>query len=269
MLRGVVICLVLVSCSYVRPGRCMNIILGGIFSSTDNLLDFHLFQPAIETAFLKVRKLVDSGEYLNFSITYILRESNTSCTQANINNAGGLSYELYRNYEVMGFLGPPCSFHTEITADLAVYWNLPVLTGSSTSVNLENKARFQTLTRTSYKSSAIANFLVRLFEYFEWRLCAIAIGDPPEYHNAITVPAILEIFNGAGIMTLEYLEHRTEREDFFERLTEMLVQKARGNFYITNIYVNAKGATLTHIGERSMAQTPPSVSFCVTFSTIH
>ena len=87
--------------------------------------------------------------------------------------APGIATKLYIEHEIKAFIGPPDSAETERIADLAAYWNIPILSGVSTYSALDNKKRYQTLTRTSNKISTIVTVTNLLFKEFEWNAAAI------------------------------------------------------------------------------------------------
>lgn len=87
--------------------------------------------------------------------------------------APGIATTLYYEHKVKAFIGPPDSAETERVADLAAYWNIPILSGVSTYSALDNKSRYLTLTRTSNKISTIVAVTNQLFKEFAWNAAAI------------------------------------------------------------------------------------------------
>lgn len=168
---------------------------------------------------------------MNFSISYVLKETNPICSPTVLNDAGGKTVELYLDYNVTAFFGPPCSFHTALAADIAAYWKLPVIVGAAVSGTLEDKNRYTTLTRSAYRSEAFAIFLKRIFEYFGWRRCAIIKEDHVRsYHNAITLPDILKVFDINNILLKLYV---TNGSMVSKHILYKVQDEARGKTHFT------------------------------------
>ena len=53
-------------------------------------------------------------------------------------------------------------------SDLAAYWNIPILSGTSTSSDLSVKSRHTHFTRLSYDINDMANLLYFVFEQYNW-----------------------------------------------------------------------------------------------------
>lgn len=136
--------------------------------------------PAVDIALETVQQRITEGHYVNFSMTSFYRNTGPLCSPNHI-IAAGISSRLYFENDVVAFIGPPCSFATVAVADLSAFWNVPVITGVSTSADLDNKSRFKTLTRTSYKLGSLAEFMARIFEMFQWRRCAIVWDNWPTF----------------------------------------------------------------------------------------
>eukprot|EP00057_Strongylocentrotus_purpuratus_P014597 XP_011669071.1 PREDICTED: atrial natriuretic peptide receptor 1-like [Strongylocentrotus purpuratus] len=149
-----------------------------------NLNEIHL-RPAIDIAFEKVNNGAARGLYLNFSMSYVFRETGPDCGRP-VMEAPAIAAELYRRYSLDGILGSPCSYETVGIADLAAYWNLPVVTGVSTSAVLDDKSRYRTLTRTSFKTGVLAKAVVAFFEEYEWRQFAL-VWQYPGYSSLIAI----------------------------------------------------------------------------------
>ncbi|XP_041481819.1 atrial natriuretic peptide receptor 1-like [Lytechinus variegatus] len=141
-----------------------------------NLNEIHL-RPAIDIAFEKVNDGAAGGLYHNFSMSYIFRETGPDCGRP-VMEAPAIAAELYRRYPLDGILGSPCSYETVGIADLAAYWNLPVVTGVSTSAVLDDKNRYRTLTRTSFKTGVLAKAVVAFLEEYDWRRFALVWQFP-------------------------------------------------------------------------------------------
>ena len=55
--------------------------------------------------------------------------------------APGIAAEMFYTNDLHAFFGPLCSEETAAVADLASFWNVPILSGVSTSGIVDDKAR--------------------------------------------------------------------------------------------------------------------------------
>ncbi|XP_070535597.1 atrial natriuretic peptide receptor 1-like isoform X2 [Ptychodera flava] len=133
-------------------------------------------QPGIDIAFEEVQRRVDSGEYVNFTMSYIWKNTGTECTPSKDFGPASAA-DLYYNYNVDAFIGPGCSWATEPTARLAKVWNLAVVSGVATEQALIQKDIYTTLTRVSYNSDSLSNFYVKVFERFGWTKASVIVAD--------------------------------------------------------------------------------------------
>ena len=140
------------------------------------LIDRFRIQPAVDIAMESVKRLVDTGSYLNFSMSYVFHSTGTRCSPSMM-SAPGIASKLFYRQGITVFLGPACSFECKGVADLAAYWNVPILSGASTSGDLNNKAQYKTLTRTAFQLGVIGHFSVALFNKWSWTRCSIIWDD--------------------------------------------------------------------------------------------
>lgn len=173
--------------------------IGLILNGPDSLLDQSNLKSPVDLALSRIEDLVRRKKYLNFTLNFILKETTNMCSASGLIIAGGQTAELHFHNNVHAFIGPPCTFDMIATADLAAYWNIPALTGASVSGTLENKARYQTLTRSAFRSKAIARFLRQMFLQFDWARCAILTHKEMNYHSSITTPDVIETFKVSAI----------------------------------------------------------------------
>ena len=87
--------------------------------------------------------------------------------------SSGVASDLYYEHNIKVIFGPPCSDETERGAEIAAYWNIPILSGLSTASILNNKDAYLTLTRTSSKISTLVDFIVKVVDEFEWLAVAV------------------------------------------------------------------------------------------------
>lgn len=227
--------------------------LGFILNGPNSLLGESNLRPPVDIALDDIEGLVKRGLYLNFTLSYVFRESTISCNSFDARIAGGLSAELYYEHKVFAFIGPPCTFDMISTADLAAYWNLPVLVGAGVSGTLEAKSRYLTLTRTAFRSKAIANFVKQIFDLFRWMRCAILVRMST-FHSLITVPDIMAIFEASFIKS--FAINGMDYESVHE-MVSTAAQKARSRFYRSNICHKK----LQHVFQRRMIFTFSSHCF--------
>ncbi|XP_071824872.1 atrial natriuretic peptide receptor 1-like isoform X3 [Apostichopus japonicus] len=173
--------------------------IGLLLNGPDSLLDQSNLKSPVDLALSRIEDLVRRKKYLNFTLNFILKETTNVCSASGLIIAGGQTAELHFHNKVHVFIGPPCTFDMIATADLAAYWNIPALTGASVSGTLENKARYQTLTRSAFRSKAIARFLRQMFLQFGWARCAILTHKEMNYHSSITTPDVIETFKVSAI----------------------------------------------------------------------
>lgn len=55
--------------------------------------------------------------------------------------APGIAAKMFYTNDLHAFFGPLCSEETAAVADLASFWNVPILSGVSTSGIVDNKER--------------------------------------------------------------------------------------------------------------------------------
>ena len=142
-------------------------------------------KPGVDIALETVQKRIYENKYLNFTLKSSFQNTGLLCSPNHM-IAPGIASELYFRNSVDAFVGPPCSFPTIGVADLAAHWNIPILSGVSTSSDLDNKARFRTLTRTAYKLGTLATFVYKIFERYNWRRCSIIWDSWPTFRLVST-----------------------------------------------------------------------------------
>ena len=170
--------------------------VGLLFSDIGYPLHYRHFKPACDIAFKTINNLGREGVYLNLSMSYAWSTTDKFCGDPFM-KAPGIASQLYHEHNIMVFFGPPCSDETFGVADLAAYWNIPILSGVSTSTALDQKNRFRTLTRTSYKLSSLVNFFLSLFERNDWQAAAVMVDQT--IYWPIVANGLKDIFTANGI----------------------------------------------------------------------
>lgn len=154
--------------------RYPTLTLGIILTSDDNAFGAPHMLPAFDIALEKITKDHDIGIGL---ANYVLRTTVDSCDNGTIMIAPAEAAELYLCDNVSAFFGPSCSEETSEVADLAAYWQLPVLSAVAIDVKLDEKARFRTVTRTSFVASQLGEAVVDVFMRFQWNHVALLYSE--------------------------------------------------------------------------------------------
>ncbi|XP_072020467.1 atrial natriuretic peptide receptor 1-like [Amphiura filiformis] len=137
-------------------------------------------KPGVDIALETIKQRITESKYVNFTLTSCYRNTGLLCSPNHM-IAPGISSELYFQNSVIAFIGPPCSFPTIGVADLSAYLNVPLVSGVSTSSDLDNKIRFKTLTRTAYKLGTLGTFMYEIFQRYGWRRCSIVWDNWPTF----------------------------------------------------------------------------------------
>ena len=145
-----------------------NITVALMFRDLCHFLNYRHFKPPCDIAIASVNG--DKGNYL-MSLKSIWRHSGMPCGWSTM-KAPGIAADLFYEDNVKAFFGSPDSDETEGIADLAAYWNIPILSGVSTYPTLDNKRRYSTLTRTSNKVSTLSACVIQLLKTFDWTAVA-------------------------------------------------------------------------------------------------
>ena len=133
-------------------------------------------KPAIDIAFERVNDAAARGLYAHYvTISYILEELATFCGYPAMTTPG-IAARLYAAHSIDALLGPPCSLETIPVSDLAAYWNLPIISGVSTSSDMDDKNRHLTLTRTSYQTKGLMDATLAFIQMFGWQRISL-IGE--------------------------------------------------------------------------------------------
>lgn len=194
----------------------VSILLGVFLSESPSRFEQALFLPAIEVAIEKVNH--DWG----LNISYQVRLSLSDCSDILPVYSPKLSAELYHVFKVDGFLGHPCSYETIGVSDLASAWNLPVISGASTSSILDNKIRFPTLTRTSFKTQSLSRFCASFFNHFRWKTSGMIVAKFG--FNTIVAGALETAFINSGI---DVLRHNHFEFESTEELLKVVISTSR------------------------------------------
>ena len=211
-----------------RGHNTTDIKVGVILNDVPFVLDYLHFKPSIDIAFDEIRKGINRGDYFNFSLSYLFRVTDSTCGAPTM-KAPGIASDIYRDHNVSAFFGPLCSGETEPVADLCAHWNIPVVSGASTSGILDNKARFQTFTRASYKVSNLVDFMVAIFRKYDWKTCSIIWDDTQAYWRTVLTPSLLDTLGNDDVTIGDFEMNLFERN--ITNIMEAATEKGRSKIH--------------------------------------
>ena len=213
---------------YFATGNPTHIHMGVILNDVVFDLDYVHFKPSIDIAFDEIKRRVNSGEYRNFTLSYIFKITDNTCGRPTM-KAPGIAADFYYKENVAGFFGPLCSGETAPIADLCSHWNIPVVSGVSTSGTLDNKSRYRTLTRTSFKASNLVDFMVAIFRRYNWKRCSIIWDSNEAYWRTVLKPSLIDILGHDGV-TLRDFEMNSHGRNI-RNIMQAATEKARSKFF--------------------------------------
>ncbi|XP_038059993.1 atrial natriuretic peptide receptor 3-like isoform X1 [Patiria miniata] len=165
------------------------------------LISKYSLLPAAQIAFETVAKRLERGVYKNFSMTHV---STDECCTRPVRSSGALASSMYHDDGVDAFLGPAVSPDMAAVADMAAYWNLPVLAGAATSTLLDDKTRFPTLTRACPGMGPMVQFMTAVLRHLGLTSCAILRGLPVDVYYRRDLPdAVFAGLERNGIIVVE------------------------------------------------------------------
>ncbi|XP_067106425.1 atrial natriuretic peptide receptor 1 [Osmerus mordax] len=92
-------------------------------------------------------------------------------------NGPGKIVEMKQRLNYSAFIGPSCSTVCAITAKLAAFWNIPVISPTCADQQLLDKKAYPTLTRVFGPFTKMGSFFVRICRKFDWKRIGI-IHEP-------------------------------------------------------------------------------------------
>ncbi len=147
-----------------------NIKVGLLFSDRTFFLTYLIFKPSCDIAVERVN--AQPHLYNNISLSYEWSPTSNTCGRP-VMTAPGIASKMYYTQNILAVFGPPCSTETGPIADLANFWNIPILSGTSTASYMDDKSRYRTLTRTSFVLSTLGDFFVDIFARFKWTAASL------------------------------------------------------------------------------------------------
>ncbi|KAM9528488.1 atrial natriuretic peptide receptor 1 isoform 2-T2 [Salvelinus alpinus] len=96
-------------------------------------------------------------------------------------NGPGKIVELLHRRNYSAFIGPACSEVCAITAKLAAFWNIPVVSPTCADQQFLIKKAYPTLTRVFGPFTKMGSFFVKICEKFGWRRVSIIYEHTPAW----------------------------------------------------------------------------------------
>ncbi|XP_038855830.1 atrial natriuretic peptide receptor 1 [Salvelinus namaycush] len=96
-------------------------------------------------------------------------------------NGPGKIVELLHRRNYSAFIGPACSEVCAITAKLAAFWNIPVVSPTCADQQFLIKKAYPTLTRVFGPFTKMGSFFVKICEKFGWRRVSIIYDHTPAW----------------------------------------------------------------------------------------
>nr|XP_046181241.1 atrial natriuretic peptide receptor 1 isoform X2 [Oncorhynchus gorbuscha] len=96
-------------------------------------------------------------------------------------NGPGKIVELLHRRNYSAFIGPACSDVCAITAKLAAFWNIPVVSPTCADQQFLIKKAYPTLTRVFGPFTKMGSFFVKICEKFGWRRISIIYDHRPAW----------------------------------------------------------------------------------------
>ena len=126
--------------------------------------------PAIQYAVESVENNTNVLPGYKFKITY----GDSKCSDT----AGPLTaIDMYFNNRAHVFLGPVCDYSVAPIARFSPHWNVPIITAGALVQAFKDKSQYKQLTRISGSYVKLGEFLVEVFEKFDWVVPAMIYHD--------------------------------------------------------------------------------------------
>ena len=120
---------------------------------------------------------------LNTRMRFSVISYDSGCTSK---IAAGNAARLMVEEKVDAFIGPPCSIACRPAAELASYWNKPIVSWVATDSAFNDKGVFTTLVRVLGPIYKMGVFLVEVFEQYNWNRVAVLSSDYFIWYEAST-----------------------------------------------------------------------------------
>ncbi|XP_072048290.1 atrial natriuretic peptide receptor 1-like [Amphiura filiformis] len=197
-----------------------------VCNTTTSMLSYLRLQPAFYLAYETVQKRIENGIYKNFyfDVTY----SYDGCKSSSLGNG----VDLYAAHQYHAIFGPPNIFGVGMS-DLARYWNIPMLSGASTSADFSDKDRHTHFTRLSYDLNRVGYLLLETFKRFNWTRCSHIIGTG--YIAIRAGKAISNILQAQDNMHLYELQWTGDNKTVYDimrkagRVSRVIIISSRGD----------------------------------------
>ncbi len=173
-----------------------NIKVGLLFNDRTFFLTYLIFKPSCDIA---VERINDQSHlYNNISLSYVWSPTSNTCGRP-VMTAPGIASRMYYTHNILAVIGPPCSTETGPVADLANFWNIPILSGASAGSFLDDRSRYGTLTRTSFILSTLGDFFEQIFETFRWTAASLIWENKTGVIFRLLLGALSGSLDNAGV----------------------------------------------------------------------
>ncbi|XP_072018506.1 atrial natriuretic peptide receptor 3-like [Amphiura filiformis] len=116
-------------------------------------------------------------------------------------------------------------------SDLARYWNIPIISGASTSSDLANKDRHTHFTRLSYDVTGMAHLISETFRRFNWTRCSHVRGSG--YLSGIPADAVDDKLQDDYVRMYQYrtrdFDNVTDAIRKAGEVSRVIILSAKGN----------------------------------------
>ena len=216
------------STNVAENGTVTHIRLGLILGDVNSDMHFRIYVPAMDIALETIHQRVREKKLLPMNITYVLAVTDNDCGQT-VMRAPGVASTLYHAYHLDAIFGPNCSPEAAPVADLAAYWNIPMLTGSTTAHYLDRKSRYRTFTRLPFKQSTLSEFVLDIFILFDWTAGAVIVDNSKIYWTFVA-PALIDRLSSNDIDVLPIDLYTDDEDGHIHVLEKLRRRRSEYNF---------------------------------------
>ncbi|XP_005113417.2 atrial natriuretic peptide receptor 1 [Aplysia californica] len=130
----------------------------------------HRTFPAIKMAVESIQNQTDMLR----GYTIQLNSADSNCSET----IGPLAaIDMYLNQSAHVFLGPACAYAVAPIARFSFSWGIPVVTAGALVSALKDKSEYRLLTRVQGTHAKVSEFILNLFQSFEWENIALLYND--------------------------------------------------------------------------------------------
>ena len=172
--------------------------------------------PALEIARETISHRVQTGEYANFTLRWVVTHDN--CDWRGVNDALKGAATLYFEGKALAYFGPSCQNYMLSVADFAASMNVPIFSGSADKIQeLDLKGRYATVTQTVIKESPLAHFLREVCFIYDWDSFSLIGQGHTTLHTAYSIQSQLGASAGFQVYTLHIEKNVRDYESHLKR----------------------------------------------------